>query len=95
MCDGEECGAEDDITNRPPVVESAEDEYKLGDYINDGADQGPEDVDDPKADWLCETETCEALESADGYEEGSPKDGQAHYAQELCGTASEQHLGLL
>jgi hypothetical protein len=39
--DGEERGAKDDVTNRPTVIEGAENENKLGDNVNDCADEGP------------------------------------------------------
>lgn len=43
----EECRAEDNVADGPAVIEGAENENKLGDNVNDCADEGPENVDDP------------------------------------------------
>ena len=47
LCDCEKRCAEDDVTDGPPVIESAEDEDELGDDIEGGADEGPKDINDP------------------------------------------------
>lgn len=39
--DGEESSAENNITNGPSVVESAEDKDKLRHNVDDGTDDGP------------------------------------------------------
>ena len=44
---GEERGTEDDITDGPAVLKSAEDEDQLRDNVHHGADEWPENVDDP------------------------------------------------
>lgn len=45
--DREKGGTEDDIADRPAVIERAEDKHELRDRVNDCADEGPEYVDDP------------------------------------------------
>ena len=41
LCNREECGAEDDVANRPSVFQRTEDENELRDDIDDGTNQGP------------------------------------------------------
>ena len=81
--DGEERGAEHDVANRPAVLERAEDEDELRDDVDDGADQRPEDVDDPEPQWLVVFEAGEALEGRDCDEEGDTEDDEAGYPEEL------------
>ena len=45
--DGKEGGAEHDVADWPPVLQGAEDEDELGNDVNNGANERPEDVDDP------------------------------------------------
>jgi len=80
-----EGSAEDDVTYRPAVVERAEDEDELRDYIDDDAHEGPDDVDNPEANGLGEGEGSEALEGRYGDEEGDAEDSEAGEAQDLCG----------
>ena len=67
--DSEEGGTEEDITNRPPVVECTGHEDELGDDIYDDADGWPDKVDDPKGERVCVVEAGEAFECRDGEEE--------------------------
>jgi hypothetical protein len=69
LCDGEEGGAENDVTDRPAVVEGAEDEDELGNDVDDGADEGPEDVDNPQAGRVGVVEAGEFLKGGYCYEE--------------------------
>jgi hypothetical protein len=93
LCNREECGAEDDVANRPAVIERAEDEHELRDSVDDGADERPEDVDDPECDGLGEAEAGEALEGRDGEEEGNAKDDQTRDAEELGWDVSARFVG--
>lgn len=67
--DSEEGGPEKDVTNRPTVFQSAEDEDQLRDYVNDNTDQWPKDIDNPKRRSFGVLESSKALESGNGDEE--------------------------
>lgn len=66
--DGKECGAENDVSNRPSVLKCAEDENQLRDDVDDCADKRPQDINYPQSDRFCVFETSEVLESCDGDE---------------------------
>lgn len=83
LCNRKECSSENDVTDWPSVLECSEDKDKLRDNINDGANERPENVNDPKTDGLGEIETGELLECSDGDEEGDTEDGKAGYPEEL------------
>ena len=74
---GEEGSAEDDITDRPSVLERAEDENELRHNIYGSANERPENVDDPQADRLRVVETGKLLEGGDRDEE---RDGEYNQA---------------
>ena len=67
--DSEEGGAEEDITNRPPVVECSGYKDELGDDVYDDTNGWPDKVDDPKGDGVFEVEAGETFECCDGEEE--------------------------
>lgn len=69
LCDSEEGGTEEDITNRPPVIECADHKDELGDDVYDDANGRPDKVNDPKGDGLCVAEAGKAFERCDGEEE--------------------------
>ena len=73
LSDGEERGPEYDISDRPAVFEGSEHEDELGHDVNHGADQRPQDVDDPQGDGLGITESGELLKGGDGEEETGTK----------------------
>jgi hypothetical protein len=83
LSDGEERGSEHDISDGPTVFERPEHEDKLGDDINHGADQGPQDVHDPQGDGLRVAESDIFLESGDSEEESGAKYHQARDPQKL------------
>lgn len=80
---GEEDGAEDDVADRPAVLERAEDEHELADDVHGHADDGPQEVNDEEGYGLLEGESELGLEGADGDEEAEPENEEAGYAQEL------------
>ena len=47
LSNSEKRGTEYDISDRPTVFKCSEHEDKLGHDIDHGADQGPQDIDDP------------------------------------------------
>ena len=71
--DGEKRGSEHDISDGPTVFKRPEDEDKLGNDVNDGADQGPQDVDDPQGDGVGVAESGILFEGGDGEEERDTK----------------------
>lgn len=73
LSDGEKRGSEHDISNRPTVFKRSEDEDKLGNDVNDGADQRPQDVDDPQGDGVRVAEYGILLEGGDSEEERDTK----------------------
>jgi hypothetical protein len=73
LSDCEKRRAKDNVADGPSVVESAEDENQLRDDIDHSTDQRPQDVDNPKANWVRETESCKAFECGDGYEKRDTK----------------------
>ena len=81
--DGEERSAEHDVANRPAVLERAEDEDELRDDVDDGADERPEDVDDPQSDRLRKVEPCDLLEGGDGDKERHTERDERRYPEEL------------
>jgi len=83
LSNGEERGAEHDISNGPTVFKRSEHEDKLRDYVDHGADQGPQDVHDPQGDGLGEAKSGKLLEGSDGEEEPDTEDDEARYPQEL------------
>ena len=85
LCDGEKGGAKDDVADRPAVVEGAEDEDELGYDVDHGADERPEDVDDPESGRGHVVEPCEPFEGGDRDEEGGAEDAETRDAEELVG----------
>ena len=81
--DGEERSAKHNVADRPAVLERAEDEDELRDDVDDGADQRPEDVDDPEPQWLVVFEAGEALECRNCNKERDSKYDEAGYPEEL------------
>ena len=77
--DGEECSAEDDITDWPSVLECSEDKDKLRNNINDGAKKRPNEIDYVETDGLSEIESSKLLECGDGDEEGDTEDDETCY----------------
>jgi len=67
--DGEESSAENNVTERPSVIESTEHEDELRHDVDDNADEGPEKVDYPKSYGLVKFEADELFECGDGDEE--------------------------
>ena len=59
---GEERSTEDNVANRPAVLEGSEDEDELRYNVDNAADKWPKDVDYPETDWLCIVEACNLLE---------------------------------
>lgn len=59
---GEERSTKDNVANRPTVLESTEDEDELRHDVDNTANQWPEDVDYPEADWLRVVEASNLLE---------------------------------
>ena len=78
-----EARAEDDVADRPAVLEGTEDEDQLRHDIDDGADERPQDVDNPEANWLGVFEAGELLEGGDRDEEANTEDDEAGDAEEL------------
>jgi hypothetical protein len=83
LSDSEKRGSEHDIADGPTVFERPEHEQKLRHDIDHGADQRPQDVDDPQGDGLSIGESDKLLESGDGKEESGAKYRQARDPQEL------------
>jgi len=83
LSNGEECGPEYDISDRPTVFKRSEHEDKLRYDIDHGADQGPQDIDDPQGDGFGIAESDVLLEGCDSEEECDPKYHQARDSQEL------------
>lgn len=81
--DGEERGAEDDVSNRPSVLKCAEDKDKLRDDVDNRANERPQDVDDPKPYGLRVLEACKLLERGDGDEEAHSEHRETGDSQEL------------
>lgn len=77
LSDGEERCTKDDVTNRPSVLECPEDKDQLGDDVDDCADEGPEDVDNPKAERVVVFEASELLEGGDRNEESDTPNEKA------------------
>ena len=75
----EEHCAKNDITNRPSVIECTEDEDKLRDDVDCGADDGPEDVHDPEGDGFQVVKACDTFECGNRNEEAHSKDNKAGY----------------
>lgn len=67
--DSEEGSTEEDITNRPPVVECTGHKDELGDDVYDDTKGWPDKVDDPKGEGFCVIEAGKAFECRDGEEE--------------------------
>ena len=83
LSDGEEGGPEYDISDGPTVFKSSEHENELRDDVDHGADQGPQDVDNPESDGLGEAKSDKFLEGGDGEEEADAEDDQTRDSQEL------------
>lgn len=81
--DREEGGAEDDVANRPTVIERAEDKHELRDRVDDCADERPEYVDDPKANRFRVAEAGVALECRNGKEEAESEKHKGGDTDEL------------
>lgn len=62
LCDGEKPYAECDISNWPAVVQRSDDDNELRNNVCYHANQRPDDVYDPKAEWFIVLESGEALE---------------------------------
>lgn len=69
LCDDEERGTKDDIADGPAIFKSAEHEDELRNDVDDSANERPDDIDDPEADWFRVLEASELLECRDGDEE--------------------------
>lgn len=67
----EECSSENDVTDGPSVLECSEDKDKLRNDVDDGANERPENVDDPKTNGFSVIESSELLECGDGDEQGN------------------------
>lgn len=85
LCACEERRSEHDITNRPAVLEGAEDKNKLQHDVHRYADEWPEHVNDEESERLRVVESKLLLESGDGDEERYTEDNETCYAQELGG----------
>lgn len=77
LCNREESRPKDDITDRPSIFQRTEHQYQLRDDVDDCANQGPDDVDDPKSKRLGILESRKALERRDGDEKRDPEDSKA------------------
>jgi hypothetical protein len=69
LSNSEECGPEHDISDGPTVFKCSEHQDKLRYDVDHGADQGPQDIDDPQRDGLGVAESGELLKGGDGEEE--------------------------
>lgn len=69
LCDSEERGTKEDITNWPPVVECADHKDELRNDVYDDANGRPDKVDDPKSERFRIAEACKAFECCDREEE--------------------------
>jgi len=76
LSDGEESSAENNVTDRPSVIEGTEHEDELRDDVDDNADDRPEEVDYPKSYGLIKFEAGELFECGDGDEERDAKDNK-------------------
>jgi hypothetical protein len=83
LSDREECCTENNVTNWPSVLECSEHEDQLRDDVNERADEGPENVDNPKTDGVVVFETSELLEGGDRDEESDTPDEETCYPEEL------------
>ncbi len=75
--DGEESSTENDVTNRPSVIEGTEYEDELRHNVDDDADERPKDVDYPKSYRVAKFEAGELFECGDGDEKWDAKDNKA------------------
>ena len=67
--DGEEADAEEDVPDRPSVVERADDDDELRDDVAPDADDWPEEIDDPEGYGVGVAEPGDFVECGDGDEE--------------------------
>lgn len=81
--DGEEGGSEDDIANGPSVLKGAENKDKLWDDIDDGANEWPENVDDPECKGFGVIESSKSFEGGNGNKEAYAEDDKWCYPDEL------------
>ena len=65
----EKCGPEHDISDRPTVFKRSEYEDQLRYDVDHGADQGPQNVDNPQGDGIRIAESDVLVEGGDGEEE--------------------------
>ena len=77
LSNSEKGGSEYDIPDGPTVFERPEHEDKLRDDINHGADERPQDVDDPQGNGFRVAESDILLESGDRKEEACAEYHQA------------------
>lgn len=84
--------AKDDIADRPPVLERAEDEDELQDDIDGNADDRPDQIDDEERDRFGVAESELLLEGGDGDEKGDAEHEETRDAQEL---GMEKHVSAL
>lgn len=83
LSNSKEGGAEDDVANRPAVIERAQDEDELQHNVNDDADSGPDEVDDIERDRVGVGEPGEGFEGGDGDEERDTEESQTAQPQQL------------
>ena len=83
LTDRKEGGAEEDVADRPPVVQCAQDKNELEDDVDDDADKVKDVHDDPEREGFGGREGRDAFESGDSEKEDDAKDGQAGQAKEL------------
>jgi len=77
LCNREERRPEDNITDRPSIFQRTEHQDQLRYDVDDCANQGPEDVDDPKSKRLGIFESYKALKRRDGDEKRDSEDSKA------------------
>jgi hypothetical protein len=83
LCNNKERCAKEDIADWPPVVERAEDKNELGDDIDGGADDWPQDIYNPQRYGFRIVETGDLLECGNGDEKSKRKYDEARYPKEL------------
>ena len=77
LTDRKEGGTEEDVADRPPVVQGAQDKNELEDDVDDDADKVKDVHDDPEGERFGGREGGDAFEGGDRKEEDDAKDGQA------------------